>query len=494
VLNSLAVGTMFADRYRVVRVIKSGGMGAVYAVFDEKTASERALKVMHPDLVGDPELRARFDQEARVTGGVVSDHVVQTFDAGVEATSNTPFLVMELLRGEDLGTKLKRGELPTVDLALQWLRHAALGLDKTHAASIVHRDLKPDNLFVTRRDDGSFALKILDFGVAKVISEAASKTTKALGTPLYMPVEQIQGSRTIGPECDRYALGHIAYAMLTGEAYWLEDSRKHGVIAVCMRVAEGLDEPATQRALRRKGITLPPAFDAWFARAVARDAEGRFSSCEAMIDALEPILRLAPPSVAPRTGSTDRAGLTSGGAALESSAAAPTDPTLRGLTSAGATGEPRGAAGGAPTAPGRRRLAALAVGAAAVLGAAALAVGASRNAPDAPSVAASAHASPASTASAASPAALEAVVPSASTAHAAPASASSDAQAPAASATSEPAPSTSQPSNAPRLAPTLRSASPPAGPPRATATARAAAPDAAPPSPTPPTAPTYQIF
>ncbi len=300
-LSGFAEGAVFAGRYRVTRVLKSGGMGAVYAVHDEKTASERALKVMHPDIVGDPELRARFDQEARVTGGIVSDHIVQTFDAGVDEASQTPFLVMELLRGEDLGAKLKRGELPSVDDTLRWLRHAALGLDKTHAAAIVHRDLKPDNLFLTSRDDGTQALKILDFGVAKVISEAASKTTKALGTPLYMPVEQIQGSRTIGPECDRYALGHIAYAMLTGEAYWHQESREHGVIAVCMRVAEGIKERATVRAKRRRDVTLPSAFDAWFARAVARDPIDRFSSCESMIDALQNVLLGAEPAGQPRS-------------------------------------------------------------------------------------------------------------------------------------------------------------------------------------------------
>jgi eukaryotic-like serine/threonine-protein kinase len=287
ILPSLQPGGLFADRYRVTGVIKSGGMGAVYEVEDTKTASPRALKIMHPDLVGDPELRARFEQEARVTGGVESEHVVRTFDAGVEAASGTPFIVMELLRGEELGVKLKNhGALP-VEEALSYLAQAARALDKTHAAGIVHRDLKPENLFLTTRDDGSGCLKILDFGVAKVLTEGTGKTTKALGTPLYMPLEQIQGSRDIGPEADRYALAHIAYAMIVGEPYWREESRDVGLVALCMKVAKGIDEAATVRALRRCKTELPAGFDAWFARAVATSPSDRYPSSVEMIAELD---------------------------------------------------------------------------------------------------------------------------------------------------------------------------------------------------------------
>jgi serine/threonine protein kinase len=290
ILPSLQPGGLFAGRYRVTGVIKSGGMGAVYEVEDEKTASARALKIMHPDLVGDAELRARFEQEARVTGGVESEHVVRTFDAGVEEASGTPFIVMELLRGEELGVKLKSGGALSVEEVLTYLGQAARALDKTHAAGIVHRDLKPENLFLTTRDDGSGCLKILDFGVAKVLTEGTGKTTKALGTPLYMPLEQIQGSRDIGPEADRYALAHIAYAMIVGEPYWREESRDVGLVALCMKVAQGIDETATVRAKRRCNTELPPGFDAWFAKAVATSPSDRFPSCVEMIAELQSAL------------------------------------------------------------------------------------------------------------------------------------------------------------------------------------------------------------
>jgi serine/threonine-protein kinase len=262
-------------------------MGAVYEVEDVKTASSRALKIMHPDLVGDAELRARFEQEARVTGGVESEHVVRTFDAGVDEPTGTPFIVMELLRGEELGAKLKSGGALPVQESLTYLAQAARALDKTHAAGIVHRDLKPENLFLTTRDDGSGCLKILDFGVAKVLTEGTGKTTKALGTPLYMPLEQIQGSRDIGPEADRYALAHIAYAMIVGEPYWREESRDVGLVALCMKVANGIDEAATSRARRRCKTELPPAFDDWFTKAVATSPVDRYPSSVEMVADLE---------------------------------------------------------------------------------------------------------------------------------------------------------------------------------------------------------------
>src|SRR6185369_2187750 len=98
-------------------------------------------------------------------------------------------------------------------------------LDKTHAAGIVHRDLKPGNLFVTSRDDGSPCVKIVDFGVAKVVAQNQAQKTKALGTPLYMAPEQIRGDAAISGRADLYSLGHVAYTLLTGEAYWKEDSK-----------------------------------------------------------------------------------------------------------------------------------------------------------------------------------------------------------------------------------------------------------------------------
>src|SRR5512132_1995102 len=170
----LEEGSVFAGRYRVVRCLAEGGMGAVYEVIHLETDRRRALKVMHPHLFQSEEMRERFKREARIAAHVDSEYIVDVSDAGVDYATRMPFLVMELLRGEELGDRLKRmGRLPPEEVVL-YMQQAAWALDRTHAASIVHRDLKPANLFLTTREDGTPRIKILDFGVAKLVAESST--------------------------------------------------------------------------------------------------------------------------------------------------------------------------------------------------------------------------------------------------------------------------------------------------------------------------------
>jgi eukaryotic-like serine/threonine-protein kinase len=286
--NRLEKGSVFCGRYRIKRPLGAGAMGAVYEVVDEKTQSRRALKVMQPDLVRDPVHRERFVQEARITGTIESDHLVRVLDAGVDTTSGIPFLTMELLRGETLSTELERRRLlPAADVK-RHLQQISFALIKTHAAGIVHRDLKPDNLFVTTRDDGSPCIKILDFGIAKVVSQGQRQlgSVTQVGTPLYMAPEQLGGKGTIGPQTDIHALGHLAYEMLVGEPYWAEElSSGEGIIAFFQKILAGPDEPPSARAKRRCTVVLPPGFDTWFARAAAPKPEDRFSGIVEFVDA-----------------------------------------------------------------------------------------------------------------------------------------------------------------------------------------------------------------
>lgn len=275
-------------------------MGAVYEVTDETVDKRRALKIMLPGALDDPDLRRRFVLEMKVTGRIESDHIVENTHSGVDDETGHLFLVMELLRGEELGRMVRqRKGLPPSE-ALVYLRQLAFALDKTHAADIVHRDLKPDNLFVTARDDGSPCLKILDFGIAKVLETQEANSTRPLGTPLYMAPEQARG-KGIGPASDRYAFGQIAYTMLVGESYWGADAAEGGAESLLMRKYLGAEEPASVRALRRKNVTLPKAFDEWFFRATAVKPEDRFESGRAAIEALAAALdfpvRAAMPSV-----------------------------------------------------------------------------------------------------------------------------------------------------------------------------------------------------
>ncbi|WP_437658324.1 serine/threonine-protein kinase [Sorangium sp. So ce1182] len=299
----LQPNTRFRNRYQVLRVIKAGGMGAVYEVMDDVTATRRALKVMLPSLLDSEELRARFALEARITGIIESDHIVRTSDAGVDDETGTPFIVMELLRGEELGSLVKkRGPLPAEDVAL-YLFQAALALDKTHAANIVHRDLKPDNLFVTVRDDGSPCVKILDFGIAKVIEQhhASTLTRQMLGTPVYMAPEQIRAERNIGPRVDIYALGHVAYAILVGESYWAQEAEViPSPYMLASELLRGASEPPSTRAARRRSSALPAEFDGWFLKATAVRPEDRFERASVAVSALAAALNVALPRT-PRT-------------------------------------------------------------------------------------------------------------------------------------------------------------------------------------------------
>ncbi|MDI1450532.1 serine/threonine-protein kinase [Polyangium sp. 6x1] len=300
VSSMLVTGTLFHDRYRVVRSIKSGGMGAVFEVHDEPTNRRRALKVMHPAVLENSVMRGRFAQEATVTGGIESEHLVQVLDAGVDTATQLPFLVMELLVGEELGGMVKRrGPLPEAEAVL-YLSQVALALDKTHAANIVHRDLKPENLFVTTRDDGRHCVKILDFGVAKVaVATTLAHTTAVVGTPLYMAPEQIHGDGGIRASADIYSLAHVAYTLLVGEAYWRPELLQlPSVYALFGKIIAGeLPEAPATRAARR-GVQLPAGFDEWFRKVGARDPRERPERATTAIGQLADLFRV-PLSVPP---------------------------------------------------------------------------------------------------------------------------------------------------------------------------------------------------
>jgi serine/threonine-protein kinase len=287
----LEEGTVFAGRYRVVRCLAAGGMGAVYEVVHLETDRRRALKVMHPHLFQSEEMRERFKREARIAAQVDSEYIVDVSDAGVDEATKTPFLIMELLRGEELGDRLKRmGRLPPTDV-VSYMQQTAWALDRTHAASIVHRDLKPENLFLTTREDGSPRIKILDFGVAKLIAEGATAAgaTRSLGTPLYMAPEQFRAGTKLTAMADIHALTLMTYTLLVGVAYWAEEARCAGdVIAFAMVVVNGPKESAVTRAARH-GVTLPPGFDAWFAKGTAVNPTDRFPTATDAVRALRTV-------------------------------------------------------------------------------------------------------------------------------------------------------------------------------------------------------------
>jgi eukaryotic-like serine/threonine-protein kinase len=296
ILNSLPHGAIVGERYKIVAPLARGGFGAVYVAEQLTTERRVALKVLarYAEDVSVEKLLA----EARVTSRVLSDHIVQVLDAGLDATTGNVFVVMELLRGTTLEERLlAHGALPAEEVA-EVLRQVAVGLDKAHGhsdrqgrpAPIVHRDLKPSNIFLTSRDDGQPLLKILDFGAAKVLTQSAKASGLVHGTPLFMASEQALGEPS-SPGTDIWALGLTAFNLLTGSSYWLS-ARQDGTEAQLLAEILMLPlVPASQR-VRQLGQTreLPAAFDGWFSRCVNRDSSQRFSSAGAAAFELSRVL------------------------------------------------------------------------------------------------------------------------------------------------------------------------------------------------------------
>ncbi len=296
-IAALAPGTVFHGVYEVVRCLKAGGMGAVYEVLQTSTQRYRALKVMLPSLVSDPEMRARFELEAKIAAGIESEHIVETMDAGIDQATSMPFIVMELLKGEELGALLKERKRLSPEDVVTYLSQAALALDRTHAAGIIHRDLKPENLFLTRRDDGSPRVKILDFGVAKIVADGSvnANSTKTVGSPLYMGPEQISGDQKIGPAVDRYSLAHIAFTLLVGKPYWhVERKAAEGIYPFMMQLVKGAQVAASVRA-SVYGVRLPEAFDPWFVKATSSEVSQRHDSAGGMIVELAHVFGISAP-------------------------------------------------------------------------------------------------------------------------------------------------------------------------------------------------------
>jgi serine/threonine protein kinase len=212
-------GEILAGKYRIVRLIGEGGMGQVYEAEHATVGRRFAVKFLRPHLASNEEALARFRREARAAGALDSEHIATVTDFDV-AADGSPFLVMEYLEGRSLGQLLaEEGPLP-VPRAAGALLQVCRGLEVAHAAGILHRDLKPDNLFVVRRADGSERVKILDFGIAKLMYSAEPlpiQTGGAIGTPFYMAPEQARGDKAVDERIDVYALGVILYELLSGE-------------------------------------------------------------------------------------------------------------------------------------------------------------------------------------------------------------------------------------------------------------------------------------
>jgi len=287
----LTEGAIFAQQFRVIRPLAQGGMGAVYIVEQLSTGKKRALKLMLPSAAVVDGTR-RFEQEARTSSLIASEHVVDVIAAGVEGPERVPWLAMELLEGESLETHLLRSGALSPTQSYEILLQLAHALSAAHDIDVVHRDIKPDNIFLARaRNAGSeFMVKVLDFGLATVVA-ADTRNTTALGSPLWMAPEQAQQNEPISLATDVWSFGLLAFRMLTGRIFWTSsDGSLHQLLR------ELLLDPlplASQRAKQLEGAELPAGFDEWFGLCVARSPAERFQHARDAWLSLEPVLEAA---------------------------------------------------------------------------------------------------------------------------------------------------------------------------------------------------------
>ncbi len=271
-----AVGALVGGKYRIERALARGGMGSVWVARHEQLGSTVAIKFLDASFAVSPAHRARFEREARSSANLKSPHVVHVMDYGFEGDS--PYLVMELLDGEDLGQRLHRVHRMSLRDTAKVLVQVGKALRKAHEAGIAHRDLKPANLFIARVDDDE-VVKILDFGIAKDQHSAlgdATKTGEVIGSPHYMSPEQVRAEKDLDYRTDLWSLGIILYRMLVGALPFPGDQL--GPV-----LAKILTDPIPVPS--RNAPDLPPSLDAFFARALARDKLQRFQSVAEMVDA-----------------------------------------------------------------------------------------------------------------------------------------------------------------------------------------------------------------
>jgi phosphate transport system substrate-binding protein len=306
-MNRLPADVIVGAGYRIVRPLAEGGMGTVYEAEQIATGARRALKVMHGQYARDDGLRARFVREARLAASIPSEHVAQVLDAGQDDATGALYIVMELLEGTTLSRELRRrGAFNWVDV-LEIMRQLSHALAAAHQLGIVHRDLKPANIFLARsRHAGmSMMVKVLDFGIAKAVAGAGAESTGTmLGTPAWMAPEQTSVEESVGPATDVWALGLLAFALLTGRHFFQSANSKNAPTAVLMReiVLEPIPAASARAAQVGRADRLPADFDGWFAACVDRDATRRFPDAGAAYAALA--LLTAPTPMEPVAPST----------------------------------------------------------------------------------------------------------------------------------------------------------------------------------------------
>jgi serine/threonine protein kinase len=285
VVEGVAIGDLLLDKYKIERIMGIGGMGVVVAAKHIHLKMRVAIKFLLPEAGQTSENLSRFLREAQLVARMKSRHVAQMLDVGT-LDSGIPYMVMEYLEGKDLFEWLQdRGPLP-VTQAIDFIAQACEAIHEAHGLGIVHRDLKPANLFCTTHANGQLTIKVLDFGISKVMDPGAcepesemTQVRAVLGSPPYMSPEQSWSTRDVDERTDIWSLGVVLYELLTGHAPFSGRTD----LQLRMKIAT-LPPPA----LRTRRPEIPRKLEGVVLKCLEKDRDHRYPSVAALTQALSP--------------------------------------------------------------------------------------------------------------------------------------------------------------------------------------------------------------
>jgi eukaryotic-like serine/threonine-protein kinase len=269
------------QRYRILRLLGEGGMGAVYLAEHVGLGKQVAVKVLHAEFTNREDAIQRFRREAQVAASLRHKNIIEVFDVGV-AAGGEPYLVMEYLEGESLRDLMARNRRIDLGAACAIIEPVLLALQAAHHKDIVHRDLKPDNVFLAFAPGEPLLVKLIDFGISKFANAGPNRwqtqTGQVLGTPNYMSPEQARGAANVDQRTDLYAVGTILYEMLTGGLPYAGDNFTEFFARLLT------EEPRPPRAVYPD---LPAEVEPFLHKAIHKDPAQRFQSAEEMLEALQ---------------------------------------------------------------------------------------------------------------------------------------------------------------------------------------------------------------
>jgi serine/threonine-protein kinase len=280
----LCVGVVVDGRYRILRSLGHGGMSTVFVARDERLGREVAFKVLGPHLAHSRDVVQRFVNEARTLARLDSPHVVRVLDTGTTQTLHDlplPYMVLELLHGEDLRAHGERPRVPSVTRAVSYMLQACEGLAAAHAAGVIHRDLKPENLFIERQSDGRELVKLLDFGIARspVSLDGLTEAGTTVGSPRYMSPEQLSDASVADVRSDIWSLGVVLYELLAG----VPPFRAQSTLELCSQIL--MRKPVR---LDRANSGVPRGLAQVVHRCLELDPERRYADVAELARALAP--------------------------------------------------------------------------------------------------------------------------------------------------------------------------------------------------------------